>query len=319
MRIAAIGRTQWLLDAVRRLGERGHEIVAVATARAAPEYRVSERDFERLGEELGCPVSVGPDLAASAVATADADVAVSVNWPTLIPSSILERFPLGVLNGHPGALPRFRGNAAPNWAILAGEEEVVATVHRMDAGLDSGPIVAQSSFALDESTYIGDVYAFLAEAFPELFIEAVEGLGAGSVVPREQPTDPNLALRGYPRLPRDGELDWSKGAAALARVVRASAEPFAGAYSWLDTERVTVWRAHHEPLPEPALGTPGQVAHVRRQTGEVAVLAGDGLLVLEEVERGGTRAPAAELLPSARFRLGLDAAALLERLAQPGG
>ena len=319
MRIAAIGRTQWLYDTVRRLHERGHEVVAVATAQAAPEYRVSERDFERLGEELGCPVSVGHDLASSPVATADADVAVSVNWLTLIPSSILEHFPHGVLNGHPGALPRFRGNAAPNWAILAGDDEVVATVHRMDAGLDSGPIVAQRPFALHESTYIGDVYAFLDETFPELFIEAVEGLAAGSVVPREQSSDPKLALRGYPRLPRDGELDWVQGALQLARVVRASAEPFAGAYSWLDAERVTVWRAHHEPLPEPALGTPGQVADVRRQTGEVAVLTGDGLLVLEEVERGGQRAPAAELLTSARLRLGFDTAALLERFAQRGG
>jgi methionyl-tRNA formyltransferase len=246
-------------------------------------------------------------------------VAVSVNWLTLIPAAILERFEHGVLNGHPGDLPRYRGNAAPNWAIVAGEEKVVATVHRMDTGLDSGPIVAQRTFELDDSTYIADVYTFLDEAFPELFTDAVEGLAAGRVAPREQPAEPRLALRGYPRLPRDGELDLAKGAAELARVVRASAEPFEGAYTWLGTERVTVWRAHHEPLPEPSLGTPGQVAEIRRRTGEVAVLTGEGLLVLEELERTGQRAPAAELLPSARLRLGLDTALLIERLAERGG
>lgn len=319
MRVAAVGRTHWLLDTVRRLHERGHEIVAIATARAAPEYRVDEHDFLRLGEELGCPVSVGLDLASSPVVTAEADVAVSVNWLTLIPAAILERFEHGVLNGHPGDLPRYRGNAAPNWAIVAGEDKVVATVHRMDTGLDSGPIVAQRPFELDDSTYIADVYTFLDEAFPELFTEAVEGLAAGTVAPREQAAEPRLALRGYPRLPRDGELDLAKGAAELARVVRASAEPFEGAYTWLGTERVTVWRAHHEPLPEPSLGTPGQVAEIRRRTGEVAVLTGEGLLVLEELERTGQRAQAAELLSSARLRLGLDTASLVERLAERGG
>jgi methionyl-tRNA formyltransferase len=319
MRVAAIGRTNWLLDSVRRLSEGGHEIVAVATARAAPEYRVTERDFEQLAGELGCAFSTGVDLASSPVATIDADVAVSVNWPHLIPPSILDRFLHGVLNGHPGDLPRYRGNAAPNWAIVAGETEVAATVHRMDTGLDSGPIVAQRRFPLDDSTYIADVYRFLDLAFPELFAEAVDGLAAGTAVLRDQAADPSAALRGYPRLPRDGELEWTRTAVELARVVRANAEPFAGAYSWLDTERVTVWRAHHEPLPEPALGAPGQVAQVRRDTGEVAVLTGDGLLVLEEVEREARRGGAADLLPSARLRLGLDAAALLERLARLGG
>lgn len=317
MKLAVLGRTAWLYDAVTQLRERGHEIVAVATAPAAPEYRVTERDFESLAAELGCPFSLGTDAMASASATAPADAVISVNWLTRVPPQFLDRFEHGVLNGHPGALPRFRGNAAPNWAIIAGDPEIVATVHRMDPGLDSGPILAQRSLRVSDTTYIGDVYAFLDDAFPSLFAEVVEGLEAGTL--KARPQDPSHALRAYPRLPRDGELDWNHSADELARVVRASAEPFAGAYSWLDTERVTIWRAHHEPLQEPSLGTPGQVAEVRRQTGEVAVLTGKGLLVLEEVERNGRRAAASELLRSARLRFGLDTAALLERLAQRGG
>jgi methionyl-tRNA formyltransferase len=317
MRVAILGRTHWLLDAARKLHDGGHEVVAVATARPSPEYRATENDFERFASEVGARFSVGREL--ESAATSEADVAISVNWPGLIPPEILEQFPYGVLNGHPGDLPRFRGNAAPNWAIVSGEQQVVATVHRMDTGLDTGPILVQRAFALDDSTYIADVYAFLDVALPELFAEAVDGLAAGTLVPRAQPTDPEAALRGYPRLPRDGELDWSRPAVDLARLVRACAEPFAGAYSWLGTDRVTVWRARSQPLPEPALGTPGQVASVRCDVGEVAVLTGDGLLVLEDIELGGRRAPAPELLPSSRLRLGVDTALLLERLAQRGG
>jgi methionyl-tRNA formyltransferase len=306
VRIAAIGRTSWLYGSVERLRADGHEIVYVATARAAPEYSVTEDDFERLAADIGCPFHFGLDLPEAA-----ADVAVSVNWLTLIPREFLERFPHGVLNGHPGALPRFRGNAAPNWAILAGEPEVVATVHRMTEGLDAGPILAQRSFPLDERTYIGDVYAFLDEAFPELFAEAVNGLADGTLVPREQSED---GLRGFPRLPRDSEIDWRQPAMQIARLVRASAEPFAGAYSWLDARKLTVWRAYAADAEGPWLGVPGHVAHRDPASGTATVLTGDGVLVVEEAELDGRRAPAAELLTSARMRLGLDTQSLLDRI-----
>ncbi len=304
MRVAALGRTRWLRDSIRRLHDQGHEIAGIATAPAAPEYDVRESDFERLAEELGC-VCVG-DLEA----LPRADVAISVNWPRLIPQLVLAAFTHGVLNGHPGDLPRFRGNAAPNWAILLGEERVVATVHRMDAGLDSGPIVVQRAFELDESTYIHDVYAWLDVALPELFGQAVAGLAAGTIdlTPQKGET-----VRCHPRLPRDGLLDWTRPAAELARLVRASAEPFAGAFTFLDDDCITVWRAHPERLAHAAFGVAGHVVD-RRNSGHAAVLTGDGLLVLEEIELRGERAQAAELLTSTRLRLGLDPARLVERV-----
>lgn len=309
MRVAAIGRTSWLYRSIERLRAEGHEIAFIVTARAAPEYTVTEDDFERLAAEIGCPFHLGFDLPA-----VPADVAVSVNWLTLIPSGVLDRFRHGVLNGHPGALPRFRGNAAPNWAILAGEPQVVATVHRMTEGLDEGPILAQRAFDLDERTYIGDVYAFLDQTFPELFAEAVNGLAEGTLEPRPQPNDPSLALRCFPRLPCDSEIDWRQTAAEIARLVRASSEPFAGAYSWLDGRRLTVWRARAADSAGPWLGVPGHVAHRDPAGGTVSLLTGDGLLVVEEAELDGRRASAAELLTSARMRLGIDTQSLLDRL-----
>ena len=100
-------------------------------------------------------------------------MAISVNWPNLLTPEVLDLFPDGVWNAHAGDLPRYRGNAAPNWAILSGEDAVILTIHRMSAGLDEGPILAQRSFPLDETTYISDVYAFLDEAVPH----ALDGVG----------------------------------------------------------------------------------------------------------------------------------------------
>jgi methionyl-tRNA formyltransferase len=291
MRFAALGRTRMLLDAITACVEAGHECVHVATAPAAPEYGVGPDDFAALARRLGA--SFG-DLE-----PAGAEIAISVNWPTLIGREARERFPRGILNGHAGDLPRFRGNAAPNWAILLGEPRVVATVHEMADELDAGPIVAQRAIPLDERTYIGDVYAQLERTFPALFAEALDGLEAGTLTPRPQTGEP---LRCYPRRPEDGELDWRRDAVSLARLVRASAEPFAGAFGRLEEEPTIVWRARAEPLREPSAGVCGQVIARRPDTGEVDVLTGDGRLVLEEVETAAGRVPAAEAIRSLRAR-----------------
>ena len=182
--------------------------------------------------------------------------------------------------------------------------------------LDAGPVVARRHLPIDENTYIADVYAMLNDAFPALFVEAVNGIAAGRLVEHPQPTDPKLSLRAFPRLPQDGELQWERPAAELARLVRASAEPFAGAHTYMHDERLTVWRARAEPIPYAWLGVPGQVIDVRRRTGEVAVLSGSGALVLEEVEIGSHgRTPPSEMITSTRVRLGLNVGATIARLA----
>jgi UDP-4-amino-4-deoxy-L-arabinose formyltransferase/UDP-glucuronic acid dehydrogenase (UDP-4-keto-hexauronic acid decarboxylating) len=291
MRFAALGRTHMLLDAIAACVDAGHECVHVATAPAAPEYGVGPDDFAALARRVGA--SFGD------VEPAGAEIGISVNWPTLIPAGVRDRFPRGILNGHAGDLPRFRGNAAPNWAILLGEPRIVATVHEMADELDAGPILVQRALEIDESTYVGDVYAFLERTFPALFAQALDGLGAGTLAARPQAGEP---LRCYARRPEDGELDWRLDAVSLARLVRASAEPFAGAFGRLEEEPTTVWRARAEPLREPSAGIPGQVIARRPETGEVDVLTGDGRLVLEEVETAAGRVPAAEAIRSLRAR-----------------
>jgi methionyl-tRNA formyltransferase len=291
MRFAALGRTRMLLGAITACVEAGHECVHVATAPAAPEYDVGPDDFAALARRLGA--SFGD------IEPAGAEIAISVNWPTLIGGDVRARFPRGILNGHAGDLPRFRGNAAPAWAILLGEQRVVATVHEMADELDAGPILVQRAVPLDETTYIGDVYGALERILPTLFAEALDGIEAGTLTPRPQAGEP---LRCYPRRPEDGELDWRRDAVTLARLVRASAEPFAGAFGWLEGERTIVWRARAEPLREPSAGVCGQVIARRTDTGEVDVLTGNGRLVLEEVETGAGRMPAAEAVRSLRAR-----------------
>lgn len=293
----------------------------MGTAPAAPGYDVTADDFARLAAAAGarhfCDPSINRPAYLEMATASGAEVAISVNWPTLIGPGMLGRFAHGVVNAHAGDLPRFRGNATPNWAILAGEDAVVVTLHRMVTELDAGPVLARRSFALTPSTYVSEVYEFLARTVPELFVDVLDGLAAGTLVARDQPVAPEVSLRCFPRQPRDGEMDWVRPAEELARLVRASGDPFAGAYSYLGTDRVVVWRARAEVLGYPHLGVAGQVVEIRRAAGEVAVLCGEGVLVLEEVGTSeGARVPAAEHLRSTRLRLGMDVPSEVAALAR---
>jgi len=321
MRIAVFGRTAWLYDTVRACLARGHQVVLIGTCPAEPEYTVKEDDFDKLADELGCPFFCDPAINRpryiQMARESKAQVAISINWLSLLGQEMLRLFPYGVINAHAGDLPRFRGNAAPNWAILMGEPKVVLTLHQMAVELDAGPILLQREFPLTSHTYVADVYKFIGANVPEMFVEVLEGFASGSVEARRQPDDPTRSLRCFPRRPSDGAIDWHRPAEELGRLVRASAEPFAGAFSFLNNERIIIWRAHVEPMPSPYLGVPGQVADIRPHAGEVAVITGEGLLVVEEIETlSGGRDQAAEMIKSMRTRFGVDLTQEIARLKE---
>lgn len=288
MEVAAIGRTEMLRRSILELDAAGHDVTLVVTCDPADFYETGVDAFERAAETVGAAFHHVADLGEVdrlRPPGADVpDVAVSVNWKTIIPAELLDAFEHGVLNYHAGDLPRYRGNAAMNWAIIEGESEIVHTIHRMVSDLDAGPIYRQRAMDVDTSTYIGDVYEFAREHVPEMFVETVVDIEAGRADPTPQSDDPGDVLRCYPRRPADSEISWSEPAERIDRLVRASAEPLFGAFSYLDGSRVRVWRGRAERPAFSVLGTPGQVAERRPAVGEVAVVTGDGFYVIEEAE-----------------------------------
>lgn len=319
MKFAALGRTERLYDSILKCVDAGHVPVLIATAAPAPEYARGEDDFAALAQRFGCRFHrrtevEEPGFPAS-MQDCGAQVGISVNWPVLLRRPLIDAFPLGIVNAHAGDLPRYRGNACPNWAILRGEDAVVLTLHAMTEELDGGDILLQRRMPLSNDAYIGDVYRFLDGAVPELFLELLNGLDEGTIVPKAQSATGITPLRCFPRRPEDSRIDWREPAERIARLVRASARPFAGAYSFLEGGRVTVWRARAGVLDFESAGIPGQVAEVNPRSGEVKILCGSGILVLEEIETAvaGRIKPAA-ILVSQRMRLGRDLADEVNRL-----
>jgi methionyl-tRNA formyltransferase len=318
VRFAALGRTEWLLDSSIAAQKAGHELRLVATCPPAPEDAVGISDFARLAERAGCPffadTVINRTEYVQAARSSGAEVALSINWQTMIGPAMLAAFPPhGIVNAHAGDLPRYRGNACPNWAILTGEDRIVVTLHRMVEDLDAGPILLQRALVLGPRSTIGEVRAFIGAVLPDLFLGLLDGLAAGTLHHQEQSGAPSAVLRCYPRLPRDGEIDWRDSTAGIDRLVRASGRPFPGAYSWFQERngegpihKLTIWAARPVSMPGTVLAVPGSVLRV---PGEKAwgVVGGDGqAIVLDEVDLDGEPADPAGLFRTARQRLGLD-------------
>ena len=198
----------------------------------------------------------------------------------------MDIFRHGVLNAHAGDLPRYRGNACPNWAILAGEPYCGLCIHQMVPELDAGPVVLRDRLPLSDNTYIGDVYSWLADRIPAMLAEAVDQLADGLVDAVPQPLDPALSMRCYPRKAEDSLIDWNWSSDAVLRMIRASSKPFAGAFTYLEgREKVIVWRAAQEVHSGDFLAVPGQVCF--NLEGDPVIACGSGMLRLTEIEAPG--------------------------------
>ena len=291
MRVALLGRTRWLIAAGDALREAGHEIVAVATARDEPFYHCGPADFTALAKRSEAAdfgvVSLADPTVREGLAKQQADVAVSVNWPVVVGAETIDIFPYGVVNAHCGDLPRYRGNACPNWAIINNEDRIGLSAHMMEPGeLDAGAILLKDYLLIDDNTYIGDVYAWLDRRVPMLLAEAITGLANGSLSPEAQPKDPSLALRCYPRRPEDAKISWVRPVADVHRLIRASSRPFSGAFAELEDGRpLTIWRARPFEHLMPFCAVPGQIMFFSSDGPVVA--CGAGALLLEEFQVQG--------------------------------
>jgi methionyl-tRNA formyltransferase len=310
MKVAMIGRTKMLLDTADLLVQTGHRIALVVTCRASGRHTAKEADFERLAAAVGADFLQTQELNSESVVArlraSGAEVGVSVDWVNLIGPAACAAFHHGILNAHGGDLPKYRGNSPVAWAILNGESRIGLTVHLMDPReVDAGPVALKEYFQLTDTTLIREVFDFIEARVPQMYCAAIDRLAQGTLTFTPQSADSTQVLRCYPRLPSDGLIDWSKSALQLCRLVRATSEPFEGAFSYLLGERLTLWRAHIASWLTPSLAVPGQVVSRNTSSGEVSVATGEGLLVIEEVELGESgRVPATSVIKSSRMRLG---------------
>ena len=308
MKVMLIGRTKNLIETAKLLDENGHEIVGVITSKAALEYDVNESDFRSFSEKLNIPFLHSPNVNLKDLKVifgkTNPDIAVSINYSGIISAEVIDFFPLGVLNAHGGDLPKYRGNACQAWAIINGEERIGLCIHKMIGGeLDSGDIIARKYITLDDKVTIKKVYDEFEVLIPRMFLESINQLEKNnSFLIEEQSKNIEDALRCYPRKPEDGKIDWNSSAVQIHRLIRASSEPYSGAFSYLDGEKIIIWKSKLLKSNEKWLGIPGQIAEII-DNGDVIVLTGEGKIILQEIEFNKKRLRPSLIIKSIRKRL----------------
>lgn len=305
MKLAIIGRTEVLYDTAILLHQAGHRVVCILTAKEAPEYTRTAEDFAALAVSWGVPCLRSARIAEhqELLLSAGADIGVSMNYPGIVPPTVLADFPQGILNAHGGDLPRYRGNACQAWAILNGESRIGLCIHKMVGGeLDSGDIITRDYLDIDHTTKVTRVWDWLRQRIPELMLQAVNTLAADPnfVLERQSP-DPKDALRCYPRRPEDGRINWQQSALQVLRLINATNKPYAGAYCSFEDRKMIIWDADLAEDREVFCAVPGQVTLTG--DGFIEVACGDGKLRLLTVQVGDEIASPDSWIRSIRARL----------------
>ena len=264
------------------------------------------KEFRDFADSLGVPFLATSRLqeATDVLQATECDLAISMNFPTMIRRAQMDSFRLGILNLHGGDLPRYRGNACQAWALLNAETRVGLCVHKMEADqLDSGDIIAREYRNIDINTKIGDVLEWIRSVGPLLLMEAVSHLGRNAVfILEKQSSKPENILRCYPLRPEDGRIEWRNDAADILRRINAFNHPYEGAFCHLDGETVRLWHAEIVDDAEVFCAIPGQITQLGADFVDVA--CGRGKLRLREVGVSGVSCSPNTIIRSIRQRLG---------------
>jgi methionyl-tRNA formyltransferase len=238
--------------------------------------------------DLYQPASLKDEAALERIAAARPQALVVAAYGLLLPPLALGLATHGALNIHASLLPRWRGAAPIQRALLAGDRETGITIMQMDAGLDTGPMLLQRPLAIADDDDAQSLHDKLATLGAEAIAHALADLSAGKLQPVPQPEAGATYARKIGK--DEAELDWTRSCAELERTVRAL-RPSPGARSQLRGETIKLWGARDVA----GRGAPGVVL----QSGPDGVLiaCGEGALLVTELQRaGGTRLPAAEFL-----------------------
>lgn len=287
------GTPEFALASLRALVDSGIRPVAVLTQPDRPAGRgrkLTAGPVKQYAQAMGIdvlqPASLKDPAVIRQVADLEPDVMVVAAYGLLLPQSVLDLPRCGCVNVHASLLPRWRGAAPIQAAILAGDRETGVCLMQMEAGLDTGPVYASKSLPIGEQETAGELHDRLALLGGEFLIDQLAAIVDGTLVATAQ--DGECATYAGKIRPTDAVLDWRRPAVELHRSVRAY-NPVPGARFDLDGERIKCWQARVGS----AAGTAGTV--LSAGSGGVDVACGEGSLRLEQLQRPGrTRVSAAE-------------------------
>lgn len=292
MRVLFMGTPDFSVGTLRALVAAGHEVVGVVSQPDKPKGRgkaLQPTPVKEAAMELGLPVyqpkrvrdpEVFPVLEAM-----KPDVIVVVAFGQIIPDSILNLAPLGCINVHASLLPKYRGAAPIQWAILDGEKESGVTIMRMDSGLDTGDMIAKEIVPIEKEETGGSLFDKLSRVGAELLVRTLPTLENHTAVFEKQPEESTTAYAGM-ITKQMGAMDWNRKAVELERLVRGM-NPWPSAYTKLNGKTLKIWRAQAETNQETGDYIPGTICCVSPK--DFCVKTGEGVLRILELQLEGKK------------------------------
>jgi methionyl-tRNA formyltransferase len=305
LRVAFAGTPAFSVPPLAAIRAAGHQVVLVLTQPDRPSGRgmaLKPSPVKAAALAAGEPVFQPPTLktaeAQAVLREARPDVLVVVAYGLILPQAVLDIPARGAINIHASLLPRWRGAAPIHRALIAGDAETGICIMRMDAGLDTGPVLLAERIPITASDTLGTLHDRLAVLGARLVVDALKRIEEGTATETPQP-DAGVT---YAHKIEKGEaaLDWTRPAAELDRRIRAF-DPAPGAVTMLDGVPVKIWRATIEPPP--ASGAPGAVLSADR-SGVVVACGAGALRVLELQRSGGKRLDVGDFLAGVPLAVG---------------
>jgi len=293
LRIIFMGTPDFSVPSLVALVEQGHEVVACYSQPPRPAGRrgleLKKSPVHEKAEELGIPVFTPESLKSEEeqqkFADLDADVAIVIAYGLLLPKPILDAPQLGCYNGHASLLPRWRGAAPLQRAIMAGDHETGVNIMKMDVGLDTGPTALSEKMTISENMTTGELHDALSQMTASLMVEATNALKNDRISLSEQSEEGVLYAAKIEKA--ETRIDWSKPAQEVHNHIRGLS-PFPGAWCEMQLggklQRVKVISSE--------LGN-GSGAH-GAVLDDLTICCGEGSVKLKRVQRAGKQAQSAE-------------------------
>lgn len=302
MRVIFMGTPDFAVGTLEALVAAGHDVCLAVTQPDKPKGRGRGMQFTpvkeaalRHGIPVFQPVKVRQPECVRKLHGYGADVMVVVAFGQILPKEILEMTPFGCLNVHASLLPKYRGAAPIQWAIISGEKVTGVTTMRMDEGIDTGDMILKTEIPITEEETGESLHDKLAAAGARLCVETLQAMAEGTAAFEHQgeTTTPYAKMLDK----KLGDIDWSQSAKDIERLVRGL-NSWPSAYTHWDGKVLKIWKAKAVSAQEEEIGTvtaaggasevaPGTVLHVGKES--FTVQAGDGVLAVSELQLPGKK------------------------------
>lgn len=289
MRVIFMGTPDFAVEILEELIRAGHEVALAVTQPDKPKGRgnaVQESAVKKCAVAHGIrifqPEKIREDKNVQYLRACEPEVIVVAAFGQILPEAVLSMPKYGCVNVHASLLPKYRGAAPIQWAILNGDEITGVTTMRMDTGIDTGDMIAKCEVRIDPQETGGSLFDKLSKAGARLCVETLAMLENGTAVftpqDHEKSTHTSMITKEL------GDIDWSRPAGELERLVRGL-NPWPSAYTYLDNKTFKIWKSR--VFPEDSGEAPGTV--VRADKNGIRVQTGEGQLLLAEVQLEGKK------------------------------